>query len=229
MGLMKSIRVFLLCLPLTSYAESDKNIIYDTIRFLQPKQSIMDHSKAVALTNFAHKVEKELGLEWEKAIAIIYQESSFRTDPQDCLRIERVCTADIGIGQINWKLWNRVFEIERLRLASDYEYNLEIAYNILKYYKKNKGKYSYWYEYYHSGTPSKRKTYRKDLKSHYDKIVVYTRGYLDGRHDERRIRRINYYKSGQRQEVHLGYAEEFIYNFQRGCEGIRPPLKTTCI
>ena len=218
-----------LFLPMLAFAEPKKHIIYDTVFFLQSKKSVMDHRKAVALSNFAHRVETELQLDWRKAVAIIYQESSFQTDPQDCLRIKRICYVDIGIGQTNWKLWNRVFKIERLRLASDYEYALDVSFKILEYYKKKKGHRRNWHEYFHSGTPSKRKTYRKRLKKHYDKIVVYTRGYADGRYDTGRIRRINFNNdTDQKEELYSGYFEKFVRHVERGCKAVRPPLRSKC-
>lgn len=220
----------LLIVPNIVQAEPNKNIIYDTVRFVQPKQSVLDHRKAIALANFGYKIESELGLDWRKALSIIYQESSFQTDPQDCLRIKRICLVDIGIGQINWKLWNRVFPIERLRLASDYEYALEVSFKIFQHYHKRYAKRSkYWYLYYHSGTPSKRITYRKHLKRHYDKMVVYTRGYADGRYEQKGVRRINFNKDPfKKEKLHNSNFEKLIRSLERRCETVRTPFRPIC-
>jgi hypothetical protein len=103
-------------------------------------------------------------VDWKVFVAILYQESSLRLDPQNCFKVKSNCTGDYGIGQINVKIWQKQLNLDKKRLKTDRKYSISKAIKVLEDYRK---RYAHrdpkWYSRYHSSTPHLRSKYEQRI------------------------------------------------------------------
>ena len=156
----------LLYVPL-SYGKTSE--IEFVIQELQP--NIKPHIKkqiakdVLYLTNY-------YDLEWERYLSILFQESSLRVDPKNCLRDKPNCQ-DVGIGQVSYRYWGKKLKINRKRALKDLNYAILLSFKVyIHYFRKYYQVDRVWYTRYHSGTSKLRKGYEKRIDAHYGKIKV---------------------------------------------------------
>ena len=141
-----------LILTVSANAQSLNNILKD-ISVLTEKEDVSRHHKtAVAIKKYTTMY----GIDYRILLGLIMTESTFNQDAVSP-------TQDFGIGQINYKVWNKEFvrlnkePLDLKRLKTDVDYAVKRTVEILALLKKNKD--PYWVGRYHSKTPSLKKAY----------------------------------------------------------------------
>jgi hypothetical protein len=144
---------------------AQREIAY-AITKLQPK---IETTRAIKLATAIHRNASAIELDWRIAVAILYQESSLRMDPQNC--IKRKDCNDMGIGQVRYSVWGKALNLDRKRLLTDETYAIDAVFQVLGHYKTQYGdKELNWFTRYHSKTPELRFLYMKRLNAAYHKI-----------------------------------------------------------
>lgn len=123
------------------------------------------------------KYAKASHIDWKAMAAILFQESSFRTDPQNCLNKQLNCS-DFGISQINWKTWGKVLNLDKKRLVTDASYNIKIMSIILMRLKADYGSEKHWITRFHSFNPKNRTIYAGYIYPKYKRLNVLAREYV---------------------------------------------------
>lgn len=122
----------------------------------------------------ARAIEREADeheIDWKLIAAILFQESSLRIDPQNCLTNPKRCTGDYGIGQVRYKVWIKRFHIEKERLLIDPDYSVKMSVKVIADYKNRYAKKeAHWYTRYHSKTPEYRDAYMVKVNKVYNNI-----------------------------------------------------------
>ena len=118
--------------------------------------------------NYSRRVSKAVlsssrkwKIDWRVIVSILRQESSFRADPDNCLK--KSCK-DFGIGQINFKTWGKTLGLSKKLLVKNIEYNIDTTAHILSIVKKGHESDKYWYSRFHSFTKSHRYIYLSYVK-----------------------------------------------------------------
>lgn len=155
---------------------SKYEVVEGAIRHVAPQVSETD-LPIIVQSIMRNAMEYEL--DWKIMASIIAQESSFRKDPQACLKHRHHC-ADLGISQINYHTWGRVLNLNKKLLLTDINYNIQSMARILSILKNSYGREVRWPTRYHSFTHSHRKIYANFIYVKYIKINSYARGYADG-------------------------------------------------
>lgn len=152
------------------YLKNQKaDLIFSTILHLQPSYEKKPEIAREIADHIAQNLPKDV--DWRIYLAILYQESSLRTDPQNCLKKPANCTGDYGIGQINFKVWGKKLNLDAKRLKTDRKYALDASISVLEVYKAKYAKKEInWFTRYHSSTPSFRKIYMERLNVGFSKI-----------------------------------------------------------
>lgn len=102
-------------------------------------------------------------------MAIFFQESSLKLDPSGCA-VHKKCT-DFGIGQVRVKVWEKAFNIDRIKLLTDVHYSVQTSVRVLAHYKAKYSKRELnWFTRYHSGITEYRAEYMKRLNAAFAKI-----------------------------------------------------------
>lgn len=155
--------LFLLCLlGMSSDVRADQlQQIRHSITTLEPATSVAD-SLLVAMV--VDKWSRAYKLNWKLMIAILAQESSFRTDPQKCLYKKRQCS-DLGIAQINYNSWKDELSLDHNKLLVDVHYNIENMAKILSKLQVRYGHEKMWWSRYHSATREHRLSYQRKIAS----------------------------------------------------------------
>lgn len=136
---------------------------------LQPKLK-----KSEQLAKAIEKQSEKHGLDWKLVTAIMFQESSLRLDPQNCLDKSTRCQGDYGIGQVRYKVWKSHLNLDKKRMLTDLNYSVEMSVKVLADYKKRYGKRELnWYTRYHSATPIHRANYADKINKAYAKINLH--------------------------------------------------------
>lgn len=138
-------------------------------------QATVEHSTTKDVRIIAraiHKSSKKYNIDWRIITAIIQQESTFQKDPQECLTSKKHC-ADLGIGQINWHTWATPLSLNRKRLLTDINYNIDVMGHILSIVKKGHEKDTRWFSRYHSFKPSTRRVYESFVTPKFKRIKIY--------------------------------------------------------
>lgn len=157
---------------------SHQNKLKLAAQYLQPALSDED---AEVISEEITQASEDLGVRWEVILAILFQESSLKLDPQGCLHKKGRCK-DYGIGQVNFNTWGTKFGWDRVRLLRDLRYSLKASFQVLGHYKKEYGKQEFnWFTRYHSGTPSFRGNYMQALNRRYARINTFLDGFERGR------------------------------------------------
>lgn len=115
-------------------------------------------------------------------LAIFYQESSLLSDPQGCLNRKIRCTGDYGIGQINYKVWGKRFNLDKVKLMTNVPYAVKMSTKVFVHYKlRYQHKELHWYTRYHSGTPSLRAKYLTRINKGFSKINLYLQAHRNAK------------------------------------------------
>jgi hypothetical protein len=97
----------------------------------------------------------------------MFQESSLRKDPQNCLKQPEKCTGDYGVGQVRKQIWDNYpwMVFDKTKLMSDYAYGVRATAKVLAHYKRYyESKDDMWYGRFHSGTPTLKRGYVARIK-----------------------------------------------------------------
>lgn len=133
---------------------------------LQPK---LQNSQQLALA--IEKQATKHSIDWKLITAIMFQESSLRLDPQNCLAKSKRCQGDYGIGQVRYSVWKTELNLDKERMLTDLDYSVKVSVKVLADYKRRYSKKeANWYTRYHSGTPEHRANYAKKIYKVYEKI-----------------------------------------------------------
>lgn len=133
--------------------ENDINEITNNITTLQPKLHLVTAEwYAKIITEALPKQETRKIL-----VAILFAESSFNH-----LRVN--ANRDYGLGQINYPVWSRVFDINKERLLNPIV-NIHIAAAILLIHKITHEDKIDWYGYYHSSNKKTRDKYVRKINN----------------------------------------------------------------
>jgi hypothetical protein len=155
----------------TSQKQSDSmkfRSIQKTVEHLQPA---LTKEKSRKLAKALERETDKHDIDWRLVIAIMFQESSLRVDPQNCLANPKRCTGDYGIGQVRYSVWSKQFNIDKKRMMTDLDYSVKVSVKVLADYKVRYGKKELnWYTRYHSGTPQYRAVYMAKINKAYHKI-----------------------------------------------------------
>lgn len=142
--------------------------IQGTLKHLQPALS---QEKSKKLAKAIEREAEQHKIDWRLITAILFQESSLRVDPQNCLKNQSRCTGDYGIGQVRYKVWSKQFDIDKVRMMSDADYSITMSVKVLADYKSRYGKKELnWFTRYHSATPEHRFNYMVKINQAYHKI-----------------------------------------------------------
>lgn len=149
-------RSLVMALALTTQIPQTAQNIKDAM----PKMRI---SRAVALSKIIDKVAQKYSIDPDVIVAILAQESSFRSGIISCYPRKKpngcvVMVCDIGIAQIN-ELWIERLNLNPCRLRLDDAYNIDVAGKILSIVRKGNEDEANWWSRYHDGRPSRRATY----------------------------------------------------------------------
>lgn len=145
---------------------TDRRIV-KVIKELQPKLSDKD---AEAIATIVSRNSAKTGIEWRLVVAILFQESSLKIDPQNC-KVNFTRCNDMGIGQVRYSVWGKELKIDKKRMVTDLEYAIGKVYKVLGHYREKYGqKELNWFTRYHHGDPSFRFEYMKRLNRAYAKI-----------------------------------------------------------
>ena len=157
----------------TSFLSSEQQQVIQiqgAIQFLQPSY-LKEPMKAAIIADHIHKELVAKDIDWKIFLAILFQESSLKTDPQ----AGHSHQIDYGIGQINARTWKDSLKLDLKKLKTDPIYAISKTVKILANYKDRYAhKELNWYTRYHSGTPSKRAIYQTKLNKIYAKIHNFT-------------------------------------------------------
>lgn len=141
-----------LILTVSANAQSVKHILKD-ISVLTGKEDVSRYYKtSVAIKKYTTMY----GIDYRVLLGLIMTESSFNQGAVSP-------TQDFGIGQINYKVWQKEFirlnkePLDLKRLKTDVDYAVRRTVEILALLKKNKD--PYWVGRYHSKTPRLKKAY----------------------------------------------------------------------
>lgn len=187
---MKYLILFLFISNLSWADEAPKEIV-QTIQFLQPANS---NETAIKMAIAVHKYSKEINIDWQLFVSILYQESSLSLDPQNCMKKEfnpgfrmiktkkglkkvnnksRRCF-DYGVSQINWRIWGKEMDLDKKLLLTDIDYSIKVSSQILLIYKNLYGKKDKkWFLRYHSSSFNHKKEYGEFIKTKYSRIKKY--------------------------------------------------------
>jgi hypothetical protein len=144
------------------------HFIQKAIEHLQPA---LTKEKSRKLAKAIERETDKHDLDWRLVTAILFQESSLRVDPQNCLTNPNRCTGDYGIGQVRYSIWSKKFDIDKKRMMTDLDYSVKISVKVLADYRMRYGnKELNWYTRYHSGTPEYRAVYMEKINKAYYKI-----------------------------------------------------------
>lgn len=155
---MRIILMFLIFIISTSAYEKevDRSIIINkTIRNASPNLN-SKFSKHLAKSILKSSIKWKI--DWRIMVGILQQESSFRTDPQQCLLKNKKCI-DYGIAQINFATWGKELSLNKNRLVRDVDYNIDTMGHILFLMKQSHEHEKNYYSRYHSATPHFRRIY----------------------------------------------------------------------
>ena len=142
-----------------------------TAKNINKLNPVLDANYTNQLANLIDLYATQYGIEKEIVLSILFQESSFNPFPRDCNTSKEVCLVDIGIGQINYKVWKKHLNLNRKRLISDFAYNLETSFKILLDLKTRYGNIDKeWYCGYHSLTKRLKRNYCKKINRHLRRI-----------------------------------------------------------
>lgn len=148
---------------------------------VQKLQPALSEKQAELLAIIIVSNSNEVNLTWSQFTAILFQESSLKLDPKNCMDHAKTCTGDYGIGQVNYATWGQVLDINKNLMMTDYTYSIEKSVEVLKkYYVLYGHKDPNWWVKYHSKTPSLKREYQAKVKRVHDRIQVDTKDYQDG-------------------------------------------------
>jgi soluble lytic murein transglycosylase-like protein len=160
-------------------ANAKADIAFDTAKAsIMNIQPSLDEKEAIIITKSLLNSADHYNLDWMIMASIIAQESSFRKDPQNCLHTKKVCI-DLGISQINYGTWGKTLNLDRIKLLTDIQYNIDTMAKILSRLKAKYSRELSWHTRYHSFTPSHRKVYADFIYHYFLKISSYAKGYQD--------------------------------------------------
>lgn len=141
--------------------------IAKVITHLQPA---FGANEAKAVAKIIDRRSAETGIDWRLVVAILFQESSLRLDPQNC-KVNFTRCNDMGIGQVRFSVWGKELKIDKKRMVTDADYAIGKVYKILAHYKIQYSKKELnWFTRYHSGDPDFRSAYMRKLNKAYAKI-----------------------------------------------------------
>lgn len=144
----------------------DRRIV-KVINSLQPKLS---DKEVESIATTISRNSAKTGIDWRLVVAILFQESSLRLDPQNC-KVNFTRCNDMGIGQVRYSVWGKELKIDKKRMVTDLEYAIGKTYKVLVHYRERYGhKELNWYTRYHHGDPGFRFEYMKRLNKAYAKI-----------------------------------------------------------
>lgn len=148
---------------ITLYPVIASAVLLAKITFLAPK---LPKNHATEVSRIVSEYSQNYNIDEDLVLAILYQESTFRKNPRKCHISKEICVTDIGIAQINYRVWKKYFkDLDRKALIFDLEYNLFIAFEILNYYKhKYEKRDKDWFCRYHSATPEFKKPYCRKIR-----------------------------------------------------------------
>lgn len=195
---------------LKAEAEFNRNVsLYkNAMRMLQP--NLTDEEASELAKSFVYHATK-LDLPKPIFLSILFQESSLRADPQNCAKYKNKCTGDYGIGQVNYRVWDKVLNLDKYKIMSSADEGIRVAALVLHRYKVRYTKEKQWFTRYYSGTPSLRARYYKWLRRHYDRIEIYLQGYSDGRQETGFTRNPQNLQSGQEEGLYFGVFEDALH------------------
>ncbi len=166
------------CLAVPNKTASKNNIqnrsenpqIVKITRVIANLQPNMNRYQNRMLAKVIHENSTRTGIDWRLVVAILFQESSLRLDPQNC-KVNFTRCNDMGIGQVRYSVWGKTLKIDKKRMVTDVEYAIEQVYAVLSHYKLQYGKRELnWFTRYHSGDPEFRAIYMRKLNRAYAKI-----------------------------------------------------------
>lgn len=145
---------------------TDRRIVR-VIKQLQPKLS---DKEVETIATIISRNSAKTGIEWRLVVAILFQESSLKIDPQNC-KVNFTRCNDMGIGQVRYSVWGKELKIDKKRMVTDLDYSIGKVYKVLVHYRNAYGhKELNWFTRYHHGNPSFRFEYMKRLNRAYAKI-----------------------------------------------------------
>lgn len=162
----------LLGLAFLSMSPQEMQDLNETVQIIEHLQPDVSDRYAIELAVSVNQAVIKYDLPKEKFLAILFQESSLRTDPKDCAVEVKNCTPDFGIGQVNFPVWGDHLKMDRIRALTDVAYSVELSAKVLHSYKRFKKHERNWWSRYHSKTSERRKDYEERILYHYGKIVA---------------------------------------------------------
>ena len=151
-------------------------LLTPTSKIVQKLNPVLDTKYTKFISDVIDDKSERYGIDKIIAISILFRESGFNPNPRRCHVIRERCVVDIGVSQINFKVWGKYLKLDRKRLIYDIEYNIDIMFKILVDYKRRYKREKQWYTRYHSGTPKYRRIYTKKIDNIMKQIKLIEKG-----------------------------------------------------
>lgn len=166
---MKALKIKMMTLILcsvfsfTAKANNVELVLKDIGTLMETSE--VDKFRPVAKAILKHS--KAYNIDYKIVLALIMTESTFRQGAVSS-------TGDLGIGQINYKVWSKEFArlkknpLNKEKLKTDSDYAIKRTVEILAILKCKKD--PLWVAKYHSKTPSLKKAYYQRIANQLNKI-----------------------------------------------------------
>jgi hypothetical protein len=163
----------ILCLFISTNAHNSEidrlEIVRKVVKKLQPR---LDTKQSKVIAKAIMTSSDRYQLDWRVLASILFQESSFKADPQGCYKNMKRCS-DYGMGQIHYSVWGKRLGLDRKRLVTDVSYNIDSAARVLSILKGRYGHEKQWHSRYHSSTKKHRQDYANKIYPNVKRITRY--------------------------------------------------------